>query len=62
MLRNQKASIADSSIDLLLTLHLPGIGLLEFDRSREVADAGYEASKTTVQNWAATRPELKVTG
>jgi predicted acylesterase/phospholipase RssA/CRP-like cAMP-binding protein len=61
-LRNQKASIADSSIDLLLTLHLPGIGLLEFDRSREVADAGYEASKTTVQNWAATRPELKVTG
>jgi len=56
--RNQKASMADGSIDLLLTLHLPGVGLLEFDRSREVADAGYEASKPTIDDWAAARPEL----
>jgi predicted acylesterase/phospholipase RssA/CRP-like cAMP-binding protein len=59
--RNQKASMQDGSIDLLLTLHLPGVGLLEFDRSHEVADAGYEASKPTIRQWAATRPELSVT-
>jgi len=59
--RNQKASMQDGSIDLLLTLHLPGVGLLEFDRSREVADAGYEASKPTIRQWATTRPELSVT-
>jgi NTE family protein len=59
--RNQKASMQDGSIDLLLTLHLPGVGLLEFDRSREVADAGYEASTPTIRQWAATRPELSVT-
>ena len=58
--RNQKASMQDGSVDLLLTLHLPGVGLLEFDRSREVADAGYEASKPTIRQWAATRPELSV--
>ena len=59
--RNQKASMQDGSVDLLLTLHLPGVGLLEFDRSREVADAGYEASTPTIRQWAATRPELSVT-
>ena len=59
--RNQKASMQDGSIDLLLTLHLPGVGLLEFDRSREVADAGYEASKPTIRQWVETRPELSVT-
>jgi len=32
--------------------------LLEFDRSREVAVAGYEASKPTIGHWAASRPEL----
>ncbi len=59
--RNQKASMADGSIDLLLTLHLPGIGLLDFERSREVSDAGYAASKPTIDNWVATRPELGAT-
>ncbi len=59
--RNQKASIADGSIDLLLTLHLPGISLLDFERSREVADAGYGAAKRTIDDWVATRPELGVT-
>ncbi len=58
--RNQKASMADGSIDLLLTLHLPGIGLLDFERSREVAGAGYAAAKPTIDNWVATRPELGV--
>ena len=58
--RNQKASMQDGSVDLLLTLHLPGVGLLEFDRSQEVADAGYEASKATIDHWVASRPELGV--
>ena len=59
--RDQKASVADGSIDLLLTLHLPGIGLLDFERSREVAAAGYAAAKSTIDNWVDTRPELGVT-
>ncbi|MGB9344790.1 MAG: patatin-like phospholipase family protein, partial [Ilumatobacteraceae bacterium] len=58
--RNQKASMQDGSVDLLLTLHLPGVGLLEFDRSQEVADAGYEASKATIDHWVASRAELGV--
>jgi predicted acylesterase/phospholipase RssA len=56
--RNQKASMADGSIDLLVPLHLPGIGLLEFERSREVADAGYAAAKSMVDDWVSTRREL----
>ena len=59
--RNQKASMEDGSIDLVVAMHLPGIGLLDFERSREVAEAGYEASKQTVTEWAATRAELGVT-
>jgi predicted acylesterase/phospholipase RssA/CRP-like cAMP-binding protein len=59
--RNQKTSMEDGSIDLVVAMHLPGIGLLDFERSREVADAGYEASMETVSTWAAARPELGVT-
>jgi predicted acylesterase/phospholipase RssA len=59
--RNQKASMEDGSIDLVVAMHLPGIGLLDFERSREVADAGYEASVETVSEWAAARSELGVT-
>jgi predicted acylesterase/phospholipase RssA/CRP-like cAMP-binding protein len=59
--RNQKASMEDGSIDLLVAMHLPGIGLLEFERCREVAEAGYAASLQTVTEWAATRSELGVT-
>ncbi len=58
--RNQKASMEDGSIDLVVAMHLPGIGLLDFERSREVAAAGYEASLQTVTEWAATRSELGV--
>ena len=60
-IQNQNASLADGSIDLLLTLHLPGFGLLDFERSRVIAEAGYEASKPEIRTWAATRPELSVT-
>lgn len=58
--RNQKASMEDGSIDLVVTMHLPGIGLLDFERSREVAGAGYDASVQTVSEWAATRSELPI--
>jgi hypothetical protein len=34
--------------------------MLEFERTREVAEAGYAASKDTVAAWAATRTELGV--
>ena len=59
--RNQKASMIDGSIDLLLALHLPGIALLDFEHCREVADAGYAAAKPAIDDWVATRPELGVT-
>ena len=59
--RNQKESMQDGSIDLLLTLHLGGVGLLDFERSREVAESGYEAAVSDVRAWAASRPELGVT-
>ena len=59
--RNQKASMIDGSIDLLLALHLPGIGLLDFEHCREVADAGYAAAKPAIDDWVATRPELGIT-
>ena len=59
--RSQKASMVDGSIDLLLALHLPGIGLLDFEHCREVADAGYAAAKPAIDDWVATRPELGVT-
>ena len=58
--RNQRESMEAGSVDLLVTLHLPGIGMLEFERTREVAEAGYAASKDTVAEWAATRTELGV--
>jgi predicted acylesterase/phospholipase RssA/CRP-like cAMP-binding protein len=59
--RNQKASMEDGSIDLVVAMHLPGIALLDFERCRGVARAGYEASVQTVSEWAAARPELGVT-
>jgi predicted acylesterase/phospholipase RssA/CRP-like cAMP-binding protein len=58
--RNQRESMEAGSVDLLVTMHLPGIGMLEFERTREVAEAGYAASKDTVAEWAATRTELGV--
>jgi predicted acylesterase/phospholipase RssA/CRP-like cAMP-binding protein len=50
---NQRLSSAAGTIDLLLKLELPGIGLLDFKRVAEVADRGYAASIGTVSEWAA---------
>jgi predicted acylesterase/phospholipase RssA/CRP-like cAMP-binding protein len=58
--RNQKESMQDGSIDLLLTLHLSGVSLLDFERSRVVAQSGYDAAMPTIREWVASRPELGV--
>jgi predicted acylesterase/phospholipase RssA/CRP-like cAMP-binding protein len=50
---NQRLSSAQGTIDLLVKLELPGIGLLDFKRVAEVADRGYAASIDTVTEWAA---------
>jgi hypothetical protein len=56
--RNQKASMQDGSIDLLLTMNLPGVGLLDFERAREVATAGYESAAPDVKAWVSSRVDL----
>lgn len=56
--RNQQTAMRDGTIDLLLRLHLPGIGLLEFDRVAEVSQAGYDASIDKIREWASTRAWL----
>ena len=48
----------DGSIDLLLTMHLPGVGLLDFGRGPEVAAIGYDSAAPDVQAWVETRAEL----
>jgi predicted acylesterase/phospholipase RssA/CRP-like cAMP-binding protein len=53
--RNQHDAMTEGGVDLLLALHLPGIGLLEFDRVRSVAAAGYEASVDQIRAWAAAQ-------
>jgi len=50
---NQRLSAAEGTIDLLLKLDLPGVGLLDFKRVHEVADRGYAASIDTVNEWAS---------
>lgn len=59
--RNQQAALQDGTVDLLLSLHLPGIGLLEFDQVKAVAESGYEASIEAVREWAAGQPWLGAT-
>ena len=55
-MRNQQAALQNGTVDLLLPLNLPGIGLLEFDRIRAAAELGYGASIESVREWAATEP------
>jgi predicted acylesterase/phospholipase RssA len=49
---NQRQAIADGALDLLVTLDLPGIGLLDFNRVAEVAAAGHRAASPTIETWA----------
>jgi predicted acylesterase/phospholipase RssA/CRP-like cAMP-binding protein len=49
---NQRLSSSAGTIDLLVKLDLPGVGLLDFKRVAEVADKGYAASIDVVTDWA----------
>ncbi len=53
---NQQRSLRDGMVDLLLQLDLPGVGLLEFERVREVAQIGYDDSVERIREWAVTQP------
>jgi lysophospholipid hydrolase len=49
---NQRSAMRDGVVDLLLQLHLPGVGLLEFERVHEVARIGYDDARGSVNEWA----------
>ncbi len=42
-------------IDLLLDLDMRGVGVLDFDRVREVAQTGYEQAMPRIEQWLASR-------
>jgi len=42
----------------VVTMHLPGVGLLDFERAREVAAMGYTSSSEEIAAWAADRADL----
>jgi predicted acylesterase/phospholipase RssA len=50
---NQRLSSEAGTIDLLIKLELPGVGLLDFKRVAEVAHKGYTSSLDVVTEWAA---------
>jgi predicted acylesterase/phospholipase RssA/CRP-like cAMP-binding protein len=50
---NQRLATADGAVDLLITLDLPGIGLLDFARVAEVAALGHASSAPTIAAWAS---------
>ena len=56
---HQRESVTEGVVDLMINLHLPGIGLLEFDRVDSVARAGYERSHPLVAEWASGQKWLR---
>ncbi len=50
---NQRNALSGGAVDLHLDLDLPGVGLLDFERVREVEALGYEASSERIATWAA---------
>lgn len=55
---NQKVSLRGDAVDLLVSLDLPGVSLLDFERVEEIAAEGYRAAVDTVAAWASTRSWL----
>lgn len=51
-MHNQRAALADSAVDLLVRLDLPGVGLLDFDRVVDVEAQGFASSSAAVREWA----------
>ncbi|MDQ3468494.1 MAG: patatin-like phospholipase family protein, partial [Actinomycetota bacterium] len=56
--RSQHEALRDIDVDLLVDLRLPGVGLLDFERVRPVAQAGYDGARARIEAWAATQPWL----
>ena len=51
--RERDRQVSQGRADLYVQMPLRGIGLLDFERVHEVADAGYEAALPQIQAWAA---------
>jgi predicted acylesterase/phospholipase RssA/CRP-like cAMP-binding protein len=52
---NQERTLRDGVVDLLLQMHLPGVGLLEFERVHEVAAVGFTDSIGRISEWASAQ-------
>jgi predicted acylesterase/phospholipase RssA/CRP-like cAMP-binding protein len=50
---NQRDAMRAGVVDLLVTMDLPGVALLDFERVRAVAEAGYQSAKPAIDRWAA---------
>jgi len=57
---NQERTLRDGVVDLLVQMHLPGVGLLEFERAREVSATGYADSIGPISVWAAAQSWIGV--
>lgn len=51
------AVVANRDADLMLDLDMRGIGLLDFERVREVAGMGYEVAMPRLEKWLSEREE-----
>ena len=49
---HQREAINAGVVDLMVNMHLPGVGLLEFDRVTDVSRAGYDKALPVVAEWA----------
>lgn len=54
------AVVANGDADLLLDLDMRGVGLLDFERVREVAAKGYDAAMPRLEQWLAEQEALPV--
>ena len=54
-LDQRDAVVASGAIDLLLDLDIRGVGVLDFERVREVAQMGYEQARPRLEAWLETR-------
>lgn len=54
--QRQQAMLSDGLVDLLLPVHVSGIGLLDFERVRDGAEVGYRDTVKAIREWAADRP------
>jgi len=55
-IHNQQRSLRNGVVDLMIQMHLPGVGLLDFDRVREVSQVGYDDSVEAIRAWTALQP------